>query len=196
MKKLNEFKGVIIVLVLATALIIYYRHMSNVSKGKEAEDVVSSTSVVSETLQRNLNTDYPQTPKEVIKYFSDITKCFYNEEYTEDELVQLADQMLLLYDPELAGFKSYQDYLFDLKADIDYYKTNNYVISSYSPSASTDVEFFSEDGYDWARIWCVYTIKSGRFYKPIQEVFILRKDDRSHWRIYGWRLVSDTEEDG
>lgn len=189
MKKLESFKGVFIVLVLAVLLIMYYRHMSNVSKGKEAEDVATEQSVVTETLQRNLTTNYPSTPKEVIKYFSDITQCYYNEEYSDEQLVGLADQMLLLYDDELVSYKTHEAYLMDLRNDINYYKENNYTVSSYAPSASTDVEYFSEDGHDWARIWCIYTIKSGKFYKPIQEVFILRKDEKSHWRIYGWRLV-------
>ncbi|MBO7334259.1 MAG: hypothetical protein J6S95_04910 [Lachnospiraceae bacterium] len=191
MKKLSSMRGVFVVLILAAMLIAYYHHMSNISKGKEDEDVVVETSVVTETLSRNLTTNYPSTPKEVIKYFSDITQCFYNEEYTDDELIKLADQMLLLYDDELVNYQDHDVYIMELKNDIAEYKANNYVISSYAPSASTDVEYFSEDGSEWARIWCMYTIKSGKNYKPIQEVFILRKDDKSHWRIFGWRLVEN-----
>ena len=188
MKSVGNLKGVFVVLVLAGLIIAYSVHISNKTRGKE-EDGAVKASVVTEILDRNLNTNYPQTPKEVIKYFSEITQCYYNEEYTDDELVALADQMLRLYDPELAGFKSHDDYIADLKDDIAEYKFNNYTISSFAPSASTDVEYFSEDGCDWARIWCVYTIKSGKNYKPIQEVFILRKDEKSHWRIFGWKLV-------
>lgn len=190
-QKLNSYKGVIITLVLAVLIIIYYRHMSSVSSGKEEADVVVNASVVTQTLQRNLTTNYPATPKEVIKYFSEITQCYYNEEYTDQELLALADQMLLLYDDELVSYKTHEDYILDLKTDIKLYKDNNYTISSYAPSASTDVEFFTEDGYEWARIWCIYTIRSGKNTKPIQEVFILRKDEKSHWRIFGWQLVSD-----
>ena len=188
MKNLNSLKGVLIVLVLAVLIVTYSVHMSNLAKGKEDETAVK-TDAVTELLQRNLTTNYPQTPKEVIKYFSEITQCYYNEEYTDEQLILLADQMLKLYDPELASFKSHDDYIQDLKDDIAEYKFNNYTISSFAPSASTDVEFFSEDGYEFARIWCVYTIKSGKNYKPIQEVFILRKDSNSHWRIFGWKPV-------
>lgn len=190
MKVLSNFKGVIIVLVLAVVIVVYCRHMSQVTQGEEGNAAPTAASVVTETLMKNLITDYPQTPKEVIKYFSDITQCFYNEEYTEEELIKLADQMLLLYDDELVSYKTHEDYILDLKSDISYYKDNNYTISSYAPSASTDVEYFTEDGYEWARIWCVYTIKSGKNWKPIQEVFILRKDEKSHWRIFGWQLVT------
>lgn len=189
MKKVKGIRGVVVVLVLAVLIVIYSRHIANISQGKEAEDVALNVTPVTEALTRNLATNYPQTPKEVIKYFSEITQCYYNEEYSDEQLVSLADQMLLLYDDELVAYKTYEDYILDLKSDISYYKDNGYVVSSFAPSASTDVEYFSQDGYEWARIWCIYTIKSGKEYKPIQEVFILRKDEKSHWRIFGWRLV-------
>lgn len=189
MKKVKGIRGVVVVLVLAVLIVIYSRHIANISQGKEAEDVALNVTPVTEALTRNLATNYPQTPKEVIKYFSEITQCYYNEEYSDEQLVSLADQMLLLYDDELVAYKTHEDYILDLKSDISYYKDNGYVVSSFAPSASTDVEYFSQDGYEWARIWCIYTIKSGKEYKPIQEVFILRKDEKSHWRIFGWRLV-------
>ena len=191
MKKLAGFKGVFIVLILAALIIMYFRHLSNISTGNEEESEEVKVSVVTETLSRNMKTNYPATPKEVVKYFSEITKCFYNEEYTDEELEALADRMLCLYDDELASYKTHEDYLLDLRSDISFYKVNGYTISSYAPSQSTDVEYFSEDGCDWARLWCLYNIKSGKNYKQIQEVFILRKDEKNHWRIYGWRQVED-----
>ena len=189
MKKLSSFKGVIVILVLAALIIMYFYHLSNVSRGEEEDEAAAVKNAVTEVLQRNLTTDYPQTPKEVVKYFSEITKCYYNEKLGDDDVEALATQMLYLYDDELASAKSFDEYMFDLRSDITYYNTNGYVISSYSPSASTDVEYFTQDGHQWARLWCVYTIKCGRNYKPIQEVFILRKDEKSHWRIFGWKEV-------
>ncbi len=193
MKKLGSYKGVIVILVLAALIIMYFYHLSNISRGEEEDEAAASQNAVTQVLQRNLDTDYPQTPKEVVKYFSEITKCYYNEKLTDEEIEALATQMLGLYDDELVAANSYNVYIFDLKSDITYYNTNGYTISSYSPSASTDVEYFTQDGHQWARLWCVYTIKSGKNYKPLQEVFILRKDDRSHWRIYGWKEVKKEE---
>lgn len=189
MKRISGLKNVIIVAILAVMVVAYFTHLSNKTSGKE--DEVVTTTPVQDVLARNLKTNYPQSPKEVIKYFSEITKCFYNEEYTEEELIKMADQMLYLYDDELVAYKDHANYILDLKSDIASYKENGYKISSYSPSASTDVERFSEDGYEWARIWCVYTIRAGKNIKPIQEVFILRQDEKEHWRIFGWRLVEN-----
>lgn len=190
MKKIKGLKGVFITLFLAVLLVLYYNHLSNRNVGKE-EEPVEKMSAAQELLARNITTDYPQTPKEVVKLFSEITRCFYNEDNTEKEVEALADRMLYLYDDELVAYKTHEDYLLDLNSDISFYKTNGYKVYSYSPSASTDVEYFSEDGYEWARLWCVYTIKAGKQTKPIQEVFILRKDEKGHWRIFGWRQVED-----
>lgn len=182
-------KGVIIVLVLCLLIGMYYVYLSNKSTSKE-EDVVKPTAV-QEILTRNLNTNYPATPKEVIKYFAEVTKCFYNETLTEDEMVSLADRMLFIYDDDLVQHNDYVTYLFDLKSDIKFYNENGYRISSYSPSPSTDVEFFSQDGSEWARTWCIFNIKSGKYLKSIQNVFILRKDEKGHWKIYGWEEVDE-----
>lgn len=194
MQKLNSYKGVIITLVLAALIAMYFHHMSNLQTSEADDGASAVTSASSVALQRNLTTNYPATPKEVIKYFSELTQCFYNAPLEDAEVEALAKQMLLLYDDKLAAAKTYDQYLFDLKQDIATYNMNGYTVSSFSPSASTDVEYFSQDGYDWSRIWCVYTIKSGKYYKSIQEVFILRKDEDSHWRIFGWQLVEDDTE--
>lgn len=194
MKILNNYKGVFITLILAALIAMYFHHMSNLQTSEEDDGAAITSSAATTALQRNLAVNYPATPKEVVKYFSELTQCFYNEHLEDSEVDAVADQILLLYDDKLVAAKSYDEYLFDLKQDIAFYNMNGYTISSFSPSASTDVEYFSQDGSDWARLWCVYTIKSGKNYKPLQEVFILRKDEKSHWRIFGWQLVEEETE--
>ena len=186
--KFKGLRGILILLFAALAFAgIFFRLSNKQPKSTEEEEVVKA-SAVDIALERNLTTNYPSTPKEVVKYFGEITQCYYNETFESDEQLEaLARQMLKLYDDELVSYKTYDDYMFDLKSDIKFYNENGYKISSYSPSASTDVVFFTEDGHEWARLWCVFTIKSGKYYKNVNEVFVLRKDDKSHWRIYGWK---------
>lgn len=193
--KFKGLRGILILLFAALAFAgIFFRLNNKQQGGSEEEEVVAATPIEI-ALERNLNTNYPGTPKEVVKYFSEITQCYYNETFDDDEQLEaLACQMLKLYDDELVSYKSYEDYMFDLKSDINFYNENGYKISSYAPSQSTDVVFFTEDGFEWARLWCAYTIKSGKYYKTINEVFVLRKDDKSHWRIYGWK--EDKEDNG
>ena len=193
--KFKGLRGILILLFAAIAFAgIFFRLSNKQPQSSEEEEVVQATPVEI-ALERNLTTNYPGTPKEVVKYFSEITQCYYNETFDDDEQLEaLARQMLKLYDDELVSYKTYEDYMFDLKSDINFYNENGYKISSYAPSPSTDVVFFTEDGFEWARLYCAYTIKSGKYYKTINEVFVLRKDDKSHWRIYGWK--EDKEDNG
>lgn len=188
--KLNGLKGVLIVLFLGILIVFYYMHLSNKTSDTNEEEGKTLTQV-QEVLARNLTTNYPASPKEVVKYFSEITKCYYIGDLTDNDVSNLGTKMMQIYDDELLDAKPFAQYLSDLKSDILYYNTNGIVISSYSPSPSTDVFYFSEDGYEWARTWCTYTLKSGREYKTVQEVFVLRKDADGHWKIYGWEQVDE-----
>lgn len=86
--------------------------------------------------------NYPPSPREVVKYFGQLTQCFYNEEYTQEELEELALQIQKLYDKELVENKTQDQYLQDLRWDIDNMKDQEIVVSSYSPASSTDVTYF------------------------------------------------------
>lgn len=186
--KFKGMKGIIILFFGGLCILGIFFRMNNKKTPGSEEEKVAKVTAVDEVLQRNLVTNYPNSPKEVVKYFAEITKCYYNEDLSEDgKLEEVADQMLKLYDDELVSYKTHMDYLFDLQSDINFYKENGYTISSYAPSASTDVFYFREDGFDWARLYCAFTIKSGQYRKTINEVFVLRKDENSHWKIYGWK---------
>ena len=144
MKKSSGIKIVIIGIVLAALVIGYYFYLSNKTQ-KTEEEVVESTQVQT-VLMRDLEKNYPPTPKEVLKYFNEISMCFYNEKYTDDELAQLAVKIQGIYDTELIANKTQEQYLEDLKNDIVEMKSNDRSISSCQLPASTDVEFFSENG--------------------------------------------------
>ena len=68
------------------------------------------------------------------------------------------------------------------------------VISSYAAGASTDVEYYSMDGYSFAKIPCTFTMRKGTFLEVTDEIFLLRKDADGHWKIYGWTLDEEEEE--
>ena len=85
-------------------------------------------------------------------------------------------------------------YLEALKMDIQSYKDNNRIIVGYSPSSSVDVETFTEDGYDWARLYCEYSIRQGELLYNTDMVFVLRKDEKEHYKIFGWRKMEKHDE--
>lgn len=187
--RIAGLKSVIIVLVLGVLIVAYYGHLTK--KNRREEEIPVTPSVVTDVLLRNLNTNYPSTPKEVVKYFSDVTKCYYLENITDEDFIKLADKMLQIYDDELVANKEYDWYIGDLKQEIGSNIANGYKVSSYELSPSTDVEYFSENGYECARTWCTYNFKSDKQLIKIVEVFILRKDADSHWKIFGWEQVDE-----
>lgn len=184
---MGKVKVGIIVVILIAMVGGYYFYLSNY-RNTEEETAVTA---VQEVLLKNLDTDYPPTPREVLKYYSDITKCLYNEKYTQDQLEQMADKMLALYDAELAENNPREQYLKDLKSDIDDFLKNGYTITTYTTSRSTDVEEYTSDGRKYAKLYCTYTIKNGANYTSTQEVFVLRRDtETSRWKILGFDVVN------
>ena len=185
MKRYKTPRGIFFMLLAVCCVLLAYYLMNVKAEKSKPEDYVQLTKV-QEVLSRDLKTNYPQTPKEVLKYYSELTKCFYNESYTDEELYELAMKAMELYDHDLAGNKSEEDYLKDLKSEIQVFKEKGYSISSYSTSSSTDVYYFQEDGFEFARLYCTYNVRMGTVIQPVEEIFLLRMNLEGHWKIYGW----------
>lgn len=189
MKRFKGTKGTILLILLACMIVGYYFYLSNIrsSNNEDTEPVDTEIMTMSQkVLSRNLESNYPPSPREVVKYFSEITQCFYNEEHTDEELKDLALKIREIYDDELVANQTEEEYLDLLSRDVDDYQSNGRSISGYSPSSSMDVEFFSEDGYDWARLYCIYDVKQDSLIYKTTLCFILRKDENSHYKIFGW----------
>lgn len=186
--KVSIVRLAVIGCILVLLLIGFYYYLSHKTSTESKEDVAVVTQT-QQVLLRNLETNYPPSPKEVVKYYCDITQCFYNEIHTDEELKELAFQIQLLYDEELIANQTEESYLQKLGSDIASMQSQGLVISSYSTSSSTDVEYFTEDGFDWARMYCSFAIRKGTELINTNERFLLRKDEEGHWKIYGWELV-------
>lgn len=186
-KKQNGVKSVIIVLILILLVVGYYFYLSN--KTKEQREVKTIT-MVDEALLRNLDRDYPPSPKEVVKYYAELTKCFYDGGYTDEQLTQLAAKSRELFDEELKSQQSDEAYLNSLKLDIENYAKDKIVISSYSTSSSVDVDYWKDQGREYASLYCMYNIRQGSILMGSNHEFVLRRDDDGHWKILGWQLVA------
>lgn len=182
----SGIKAIIIGIILVCIVVGYYYYLTNRDR-KETEEVVQTTAV-QDALAYNFEKSYPPTPKEVVKLYGQITQCLHNETYTDEEFKKLAMQIQNLYDEELIANKTQNQYLEDLKWDIKNIREEEIVISSYAPGASTDVEYYSADGYSFAKLPCTFTFRKGTFLEVAKEVFLLRKDADGHWKIYGWTL--------
>ena len=188
-KKRTTIIGIIGIVAIAVMVIVVFWMQSrkNTDPGEPEVDV----SQVMDILLRDIDKTYPPTPKEVLKYYSEITCCFYNDSLTQEQLEQLAERSYVLYDDELKDHMSFDQYLEDLQQEVLSFQAQKIVVSGYSVSAAADVERFDEDGFEWARLYATYRLRQGTEYLYSNEVFLLRKDDDGHWKIYGFDLVED-----
>ena len=189
----NGLKIVIVGLVLVCLVIGYYYYLSN-KKAETSEEAPVEITAVQDVLMYDFERSYPPSPKEVVKRFGDITMCFYNETYTEEEFLALAMKIQELYDDDLIANKTENQYIEDLRWDVNQMKEQQLLVSSYATSASTDVDFFRKDGRECARLYCSFTIRKGTEITAINEIFVLRKDEEGHWKILGWKPVEEETE--
>ena len=95
---------------------------------------------------------------------------------------------------ELKNAKSDEEYIKDLKSELTTFKDNDYSIANMYTSSSTDVEEFNMDGYEVARLYGTFNVRTKDGTKILQEVFILRKEQSTgHWKVYGFAPVTDDE---
>ena len=185
-KNQNPIKTIIVMAFLALMVLGYFYVINN--RIKTVEEDVHTITPVQELLIRNLDKDYPNTPKEVVKLYSEITRCFYAEEYDDEQLLKLAEMSRKLFDDELVANQDDESYLRALRGEIATYKKENRIISSYSVSSSADVQYYNYQGDEWAQLIAMYSIRTGGNIEPTKERYLLRKDVDGHWKIYGFRL--------
>lgn len=206
MKKLRT--GTIIVLFLVVGL-LFYAYLS--SKDGTDSDVTKEASEISKLFAKDLATEYPETPREVVKLYSRITVCFYDEERTDEEIEKLADMSLMLFDEELLEKNPRDEYLSNLKAVVADYNSEERVITDYTVQSSNMIDKYTVDGEDYAKIRVMYSMrdfklldnnstgflngcgtgarknKEYRYYTTYED-FLLRKDDNGQWKILVWQV--------
>lgn len=183
MKKSTMRVTVILIVVIAGLVGLYAILMSRA----RTEAAQTAMTPVQSVLNKDLEKNYPATVKEVIKYYAEIEKCFYNEDCTDSEIEALGVQARKLYDSELLANNEMAGYLTKLKEDIGDFKKAKRRLISVSVAASTNVDYFTDDGYDFARIYCGYTVKESDGRTASEgRVYLLRRDEDRHWKIYGW----------
>lgn len=154
MKK-STIRVTIVSLVLILGVVGYYTYLSQRSRKASADATLTK---VQSILSRDLKKDYPPSPKEVVKYFTELQKCLYNEECTAEEIQQLGMQARGLYDAELLEINPVDDYIPRLKGEVDSFHEEEKRIISISLPASLSVDRFEEDGFEFARLYCRYKV--------------------------------------
>ena len=176
----------IVLLVVITGVVGVFAFLSD----KDQQEREAAMTQVEKVLNRDLSTNYPGTPREVIRYYVEIEKCFYADDTTDEDLEALGMKARELYDKELLENNALPGYLVKLKSDVQAFKDRGRKIVSIAVTSSVNVDTFQEDGYEFARLSCGYNIIDNGVTKQVGVVYLLRKEDKL-WKIYGWDNVEN-----
>lgn len=185
---------IIIIVVICVALLVggYAVWMNRNSTSSENVELTKVQQMITKDLEKN----YPATPREVVKMYNEIITCFYGEEYTEEELDKLLDMTLTLMDDELAANNPKEEYLSRVKTEIAAFDLAGRTIVSYTLSSSNEIEFGTIDGSESAIVQTSYFIKEKSSYSKTYQDYLLRKDADGKWKILGFEKVGGDFSDG
>ena len=180
-----------VILTLAAVIIIgVYYYCSRVEKDNN-EKITSNNEIVKIT-SKDLELNYPSTPKAVVTYYSDIISVIYKVEMNDEELEKVATQMRGLFDDELLLANTYNAYLDSLKVDIEIYKAADRYISGYKVENGYNIEYITYQNEDYAKIDVLYYVREGGDLKHVYEEYTLREDEGGKWKILFWELTDSS----
>lgn len=188
---MEKYKNIIAIVIMGVLVVGYFYYLNNkdVNKGGEEEVVVELTEI--ENVLETDITSAMKTPREAVKFYSSIMKCYYNESPTEEHVEQLGKKAKELFDDELAETNQDGAYLSNLQKEVETFAEARKKVMSYTVQSSSDVEYYREDKREYAIVLASYTFRETEIFEKSNEEYILRKDDEGNWKILGWRLTED-----
>ena len=178
---MKKTRIVILAIVIVAAICTAFYIVNNNSKKESAKE--AGLTEIQKITTRNMEKDYPAKPREVIKFYNRIVKCYYGRQYSDDELEQLADQALSMFDDDLLKKNEKESYIESVKSDAAQYEEDNKSISQTDVCDSNDVKYMTDNGDDIAYVTASYFIKTGSSYTKTYQEYVLRKDDDGDWKI-------------
>ncbi len=184
--------GITAVLVIALIVGCYYQMTHR--KTKAAEDDVEVTQL-EQVLSRQLDTSYPPTPREVIKFYNRIIECAYGGEYDTEQFDRLAAQARKLMDEELLAENPLDLYKTRFLEELAVYKEESRKILQTSVCATDEVQFTEIEGKKGAYVAAAYFMKEkqGEFTRTYQ-TYLLRQDKDKRWKILTYHISAAPQE--
>lgn len=189
---MKKAKNLIIILILACVVFGYIFCL--MSENKKAKKIVHNKEY-NEIVNRNLDKNYPRTPKDLVGYYSKILKYLYSGNPSSDDVKELAGISRKLFDEELLLNQSRGQYEEDLLSELQKYKEEKRKISSYVVENNSEIEYKTFQSHYYAFVDCAYYIKGEKTTYRTLETYTLRKDSEGKWKLLYWSLTP-VQEDG
>ena len=151
---------------------------------------VTDTSEISEIeklIVKNIENDYPATPREVVKLYNRYLQAIYDADTTDDQIRQLLEKQRGLYDTELLGVNPFETNYAGILEEVADYRKNERIIVNSTVSGADEVIYKRLEGKNYALIDASYFMRtSGGNFSKTYETYMLRKDEDGKWRILGF----------
>ena len=194
MKK--HWRMVLAVILCAALCIGYYYYLANRPSNKDATDKAVQNDELAYLTARNINDNYPESVRDVVKLYARITKEYYEVGITEEDIEKLGNQARLLFDDELKATQTDEEFMKALKEDISIYRSNDARISSFTIQSANDTKYTTFNNREYASLQLVYYIREGSKLRTSCTKFTLRKDiSTGRWKILYWELVDSVDLD-
>ncbi len=177
----------IITIVCVSLIVGYYFYLSRRSFSAE-EKPTAEQSELEKVLGRDLVLDYPQTPREVIKFYNRILKLYYDSNTADGEVEKLCDQAMMLFDADLIQQNPRDVYVASVKSDIQAYKDRNKKMVTTNVCDTSDVTYKKLNGNDMAYVLAYYFVSEGSSSQQTYQKYALRKDDIGNYKILAFEL--------
>ena len=186
---MKKVRIVIIAVVLVGLVCGGFYYMS--SKKDVSVENKTELTTLDKLILKDLESNYPSTPRAVVKLYNQIITCYYSSEFKDDEFEKLVDQALLLFDDELKAKNPKDEYMKTLSNEIEEYKTKDKTISQTAVCSSNDVLYRNDNGDEIAYVNASYFIKEGKEHVKTYEQYVLRKDEKGNWKILGYYEIEE-----
>ncbi len=181
-----------IFVIIAAALIVgYYFYLSH-GRGKVDPSPAEQTEI-EKVLTKDFTNKYPQTPREVVKWYNRILRLYYSGQVDDSQIELLCDQAMMLFDADLLQANPRATYIKSVKAEITEYKNRGKKMLKAEVCDTSDVVYQKVNNSDMAYVLTNYVTSEGSEYQTVYQKYALRKDAEGCWKIVAFEL---SDEDG
>lgn len=180
----NKIKAPLIIVIIGAIVVGYYFYLNN-RKVDNTEKLSQKTAVTAVT-ERNLELNYPGTPRAVLTFYCDILKVIYSESLSEKDIRTIANKLYDISDDEWKTHHPYEKFVTDLTNDIKEYKSENRIVADYLVEENSYIEYFSNSKQDYAKVEVTFFQHIGKKVYKTYEWFLLRKDSEGKWKMLYW----------
>lgn len=142
-------------------------------------------------LAKDIENNYPSSPREIVKLYNRIMKCLYNQDLKDEEIDKLSEVLRALLDEELLNNNPNETFLIDLKSEITTYRKASRTIINYTVQGNKDVSYWEKNEEDLASVVSSISLKENSDYTKVFHKYILRQDNDGKWKILGWEPTKE-----